>query len=125
MMKNNRGTSFIIVAGIFIITIFTGVVIYNLLPRNKESNSYYVKEDNNSSAKIVSLSITNGKLNIETNNDTNEYCIKTTKTNPDNDNLCWKKINNKASISIYKDKKYYIWLKDNKGIINSSVSIQY
>ena len=43
MKKNNNNmTSFIIVAGILVVVVFAGVLAVNLLP-NYESNSYYVK----------------------------------------------------------------------------------
>ena len=123
-MKNNKGISFIIVSGLFVLGVFTCVIVYNLLPRNKESDSYYSKVDIDSKAKIESLNIIKNELFIETNNDSKEYCVKTTKSKPDNNNLCWKKIkNNKGSIGVIKDKKYYIWLKDNEDIVNNFVTI--
>ena len=42
-MKNNNSTTFIIVSGIFVLCVFAFVAAYNILPNNKESNSYYVK----------------------------------------------------------------------------------
>ena len=41
-MKNNSKTTFIIVAGIIVLVVFTTVLSINLLP-NYESNSYFVK----------------------------------------------------------------------------------
>ena len=123
-MDNNNSTSFIVVAGIIILCVFAYVTAYNLLPNNKESNSYYVKVENEISAKVETISIDDGKVNITTSGNANEYCIKPTKSSPESNNLCWKKIeNNKASMSVYRGKKYYVWIKDTKGIIRNSISI--
>ena len=123
-MKNNNSTSFIVFAGVIVLCIFTVVATINLLPRNNESNSYYVKVGDEMSAKIEALDIKNNKLNITTSGDATEYCVKSTKSTPDSNNICWKKIeNNTASISIYQYKKYYIWIKDTNNKISSPMSI--
>lgn len=123
-MKNNNSTSFIVFAGVIVLCVFTVVAAINLLPRNNESNSYYVKVGDEMSAKIEALDIKNNKLNITTSGDAKEYCVKSTKSTPDSNNICWKKIeNNTASISIYQYKKYYIWIKDTNNKISSPMSI--
>lgn len=123
-MKNNNSTSFIVFAGVIVLCVFTVVAAINLLPRNNESNSYYVKVGDEMSAKIEALDIKNNKLNITTSGDAIEYCVKSTKSTPDSNNICWKKIeNNTASISIYQYKKYYIWIKDTNNKISSPMSI--
>lgn len=123
-MKNNNSTSFIVFAGVIVLCVFTVVAAINLLPRNNESNSYYVKVGDEMSAKIEALDIKNNKLNITTSGDATEYCVKSTKSTPDSNNICWKKIeNNTASISIYQYKKYYIWIKDKNNKISSPMSI--
>lgn len=123
MEKNNKTTSFIIVAGIIVVTIFACVLGINLSP-NYESNSYYVKVGDEMSAKIEALNIDNDKLTITTSGDAIEYCVKSTRSTPDANNICWKKINNNtASISIYKYKKYYVWIKDEKGNVSIPMSI--
>ena len=102
---------------------FATVLAINLLP-NYESNSYYVKVEDEMSAKIEALDIDNNKPNISTSGDAVEYCVKSTRTAPESNNICWKKIeNNNASISIYKYKKYYVWIKDTSGNISSPMSI--
>ena len=116
-------TSFIIVAGVIVLVVFATVLAINLLP-NYESNSYYVKVGDEMSAKVEALDIDNNKLNITTSGDAVEYCVKSTRTTPESNNICWKKIeNNTASISIYKYKKYYVWIKDTSGNISSPMSI--
>ena len=123
-MKNNNSTSFIVFAGVIVLCVFTVVAAINLLPRNNESNSYYVKVGDEMSAKIEALDIKNNKLNITTSGDATEYSVKSTKSTPDSNNICWKKIeNNTASISIYQYKKYYIWIKDTNNKISSPMSI--
>lgn len=123
-MKNNNSTSFIVFAGVIVLCVFTVVAAINLLPRNNESNSYYVKVGDEMSAKIEALDIKNNKLNITTSGDATEYCVKSTKSTSDSNNICWKKIeNNTASISIYQYKKYYIWIKDTNNKISSPMSI--
>ena len=123
-MKNNNSTTFIVIAGIMVLCVFTFVSVYNLMPNNKQSASYYVKIEDEMSAKVEALDIQGNMLNITTSGDALEYCVKSTKTTPDNNNICWKKIdNNTASISIYKYKKYYVWIKDTNGNISSPMSI--
>lgn len=121
--NNNNMTSFIIVAGVIVLVVFATVLAIDLLP-NYESNSYYVKVGDEMSAKVEALDIDNNKLNITTSGDAVEYCVKSTRTTPESNNICWKKIeNNTASISIYKYKKYYVWIKDTSGNISSPMSI--
>lgn len=123
MKKNNNMISFIIVAGILVVVVFAGVLAANLLP-NYESNSYYLKVEDEMGAKIEALDIKGSKLNITTSGDASECCVKSTRSTPESSNICWKKItNNTASISIYKHKKYYVWTKDTNGNISSPMSI--
>ena len=123
MKKNNNMTSFIIVTGILVVVIFVGILAINLLP-NYESNSYYVKVDDEMRAKIETLDIKDSKLSITTSGDAYEYCVKSTRSTPESSNICWKKIDsNTATISIYKYKKYYVWIKDINGNISSPISI--
>lgn len=123
MKKNNNMTTFIIISGILVLCIFAVVLAVNLIP-NHESNSYYVKVEDNMGAKIEELYINNNKLIITTSGDAKEYCVKSTKSTPETNNICWKQIeNNTASISIYKYKKYYVWIKDNSNNISTPMSI--
>ena len=76
------------------------------------------------SAKVEALDIKGGTLNITTSGDAVEYCVKLTKSTPELNNICWKKIeNNTAALSIYRYKKYYVWIKDTNGSISSPMSI--
>ena len=116
-MKNtNNMTSFIITAGVVVLIIFTGVVYFNMIP-GKESASYYVSIQDDLSDKIKSFDITGNELNIETTIDNIEYCVKTTKSTPDDKNLCWNKIkDNKGTMKIMLHRTYYVWIKD-EGLI--------
>lgn len=123
-MKENNELTFILTAGILVLVVFTAVIIYNLMPQNAESNSYYVKVNEEMSAKIEALEIKNSILNIVTSGDALKYCVKSTRSTPTNNSICWKNIsNNEASISIYEYKKHYIWIMDEKGQISSPMSI--
>ena len=122
-MKNNSKTTFIIVAGIIVLVVFTTVLSINLLP-NYESNSYFVKVGDEMSAKIEAVNIENGKLIITTSGDPIEYCVKSTRTTPTDNALCWKKVeNNTASVSVFKYKKYYVWIKDKINNISNYLTV--
>lgn len=122
-MKKNNITTFIIVSGTIIVSIFTGFLSINMSPNN-ESDSYFGTIDEKMNAKIESLTIENNSLIIKTSGHAEEYCVKTTKTNPQSNALCFKKIqNNEATISVVKNKKYYIWIKDINGNISLPASI--
>ena len=123
-MKDNNSISFIIISGIVILCIFASIVAFNMLPNNKESTSYFVKVEDDIDAKIESLHFSNGDLIINTIGNPQEYCVKTTKSEPDINNICWKQMNNnKAIIKAYEYKKYYVWIRDSKGNISESKSI--
>ena len=123
-MKKNNQTSFIVLAGVLILCVFAVVAVRNLLPGNNESDSYYVKVEEDMSAKIESLDIENNKLKITMSGEAVAYCVKSTKITPNADALCWKQVeNNIATISIYQSKKYYVWIKDNQGNISIPMSI--
>lgn len=123
-MKNtNNMTSFIITAGVIVLIIFTGVVYFNMIP-SKESSSYYVSIHDDLSDKIESFDITGNELNIETKIDNIEYCVKTTKSTPDENNLCWNKIkDNKGTMKIMLHRTYYVWIKDEGENISDYLTI--
>lgn len=120
---NNNMTSFIITAGVVVLIIFTGVVYFNMIP-GKESASYYVSIQDDLSDKIKSFDITGNELNIITKIDNIEYCVKTTKSTPDDKNLCWNKIkDNKGTMKIMLHRTYYVWIKDEGGNISDYLTI--
>lgn len=123
-MKNNNKTTFIIVSGILVLVVFTFVATINILPKITSSDSYFVKVEDDMSAKVEALEIKNGKMTVITSGDVIEYCVKSTKSTPTDNALCWKKIeNNKATISVYDYEKYYIWIKNIEGKVSSPMSV--
>ena len=121
-MKNNT-TSFIITAGVVILIVFTGVVYFNMIPSN-ESDSYYVSVHDDLTDKIESFDIEGNKLILTTLVDNLEFCVKTTQSTPDENNLCWKKIvNNEGTMNIMSHRTYYLWIKDEAGNISSYLTI--
>lgn len=123
-MKENNSKTFIIFSLLLIICVFIVISIYNIMPKNDESNSYYVKVNEEINANIESLNIDDGKVIIQTSGGPIKYCIKSTRSTPNKDALCWKEIvNNEAYISIIDYKTYYIWLMDINGQISNYIII--
>ena len=76
-------------------------------------------------AKIESITKENNKLIITTTGDSTEYCLKTTKSVPSIDSLCWNKIeNNKVESNYFTYKKYYLWIKDSDNRISGRTTIE-
>ena len=139
MSNLKNSISFIKIIGSFIVVIFFFVFAINILPNNEKnknqnaglsansvtsSQSIHSSIENINNTKILSLSIEKKKLKIEVDNGIIEYCIKTTKTTPNRDNMCWKKFDNNVSYAaIYTYKTYYIWTKDYIGNISDSISV--
>ena len=124
-MKKNNSTTFIVITGVLVLCVFSAVAAYNLLPKASESSSYYVKVGDEMSSKVEEMDIVDNTLTITTSGYALEYCVKSTKSTPSANAICWKKIeDNKATISIYKYKNYYIWLKYEYGNISSPMSIK-
>ena len=123
MSSKSNITSFIIVAGIIVLVVFSGVLALNLLP-NYESNSYYAKTDV-ISASIESLEYKDNILTIKTKGNAKSFCVKSTRSTPEDNNLCWKNIdNNMATTSIYSNKKYYVWIKDENNNVSSPTIVK-
>ena len=123
------------IIGTLIVVIFFFVLILNILPdTSNSSNNSVISNDiteNNTAinkdngAKIISLSMENDKLKIVLDDGVSEYCIKTTKTKPTMNSICFKRVdNNIVYTSIYKYKKYYIWTKDYNGNISNYISTE-
>ena len=137
MSKLYNKISFIRIIGTFIVVIFFFVLALNVLPSKNKSNNNGLStnsvipndnidfnKDKVNNSKIISMSIENNKLKIIFDNQVNKYCVKTTKTKPSLNNICWKKIDNNITYtSIYKYKKYYIWTIDDYGNISDYISI--
>ena len=123
------------IIGTLIVVVFFFVLILNILPddTSNSSNNSVISNDiteNNTAinkdngAKIISLSMENDKLKIVLDDGVSEYCIKTTKTKPTMNSICFKRVDtNIVYTSIYKYKKYYIWTKDYNGYISNYTSV--
>lgn len=123
-MKNNNSTTFIIICGAVVLLVFIVVMTVNLIPKITSSDSYFVKVEDGMDAKIESLNISGGKVEIITSGNAIEYCIKSTKTTPSSNSVCWNEIKeNKALISVFEYKEYYVWIKDENGNISNPMSI--
>lgn len=121
-MKNNNNT-FIVAGGILILSVFSFVIAKNILPDNND-NQYYAKPNENMTAKIDKIEKENNKIIITTVGDPKAYCLKTTKSIPSINSLCWNKIeNNKVELSYFEYKKYYVWIKDKDNRISERVVI--
>lgn len=122
-MKNNTD-AFIIVAGLLILAVFTSTITKNLLP-SSNNNQYYAKPNEEMTAQIDTVSKENGKITIITKGDPIEYCLKTTKSTPSNNSLCWNKIeNNQVTVSSFEYKQYYVWIKDKEERISSRFTVE-
>lgn len=120
MKKNDSGT-FLILAGVLILCVFTYVSCINLLP-NHSSNSFLSKDDDGLTASINDVNIRNSKIVINTTEDDVYICVKQTKSKPTKNSLCWKKVEDKTSeVSVYLGKTYYVWLMDKDGNISSYI----
>lgn len=124
-MNKNKGYSFIILSGLFILSVFSSVVAVNLLPDKNESNSYYSKEEENIAVKVEYARRRKDKIIIKGSSNATMYCIKTTKGTPSIKSICWNSLdnNNMAETPIFELKKYYVWVKDNGDNISNYLEI--
>lgn len=121
MRKNN--STFIALGGIFILCIFSVVTAKNILP-DSDNNHYYAKPNENMTAKIEEIIKEDNKLIIKVSGDPKEYCLKTTKSIPSQNAICWNTVeNSKIEVSYFEYKKYYIWIKDKDNRISERVAI--
>lgn len=121
-MKSNSST-FIAVSGVIILSIFSFIIAKNILPGNN-NDKFYAKPNEDMIARIDKVEKENNKLIITTIGNPTEYCLKTTKSIPENNSLCWNKIeNNIVEVPYFKYKKYYVWIKDTEGRISGRTII--
>jgi len=121
-MKSTQATSYILILGIIILGIFTYVAAINIFDNDASTNPLFSKTEKEVDATIESTQILNNKLVITTKGDAKELCIKTTKTEPKINALCWTKVeNNTVTTSTYSYKTYYIWIKDSNNNISDYI----
>ncbi len=119
MKSNNNFSAIQIVMGVFIIGVFTYISVINILPSGS-SNSYYADNSDKIDAKIVSVNYVNNKLVVDVSGSATKGCIKRTRSTPKANDLCWISISdNSFSTSVYKSKKYFIWLVDSNGLVSN------
>ena len=122
MKKKNK--RIVIVVSLIILLVFTYVSYINIAntsPEEDLDSSKYIIDINDKTARIESLKHEDGKLKIDVEN-TKAICVKSTKSIPSINSICWKKItNNKFSTSVYEFKMYYIWLLDSNNNIKEPV----
>lgn len=127
------------IIGTLIVVVFFFVLALNIMPSNSNNNnlstnsvisndistSTNINTNETNGAKIISLSMENDKLKIVLDDGVSEYCVKTTKTKPSVNSICFKRVDtNIVYTSIYKYKKYYIWTKDYNGNISNYISTE-
>ncbi|MDE5888788.1 MAG: hypothetical protein K2H20_02085 [Bacilli bacterium] len=130
-MKKN---SFIIALfSIIVLSVFTVVSVHNIKMLDKEkeeekdeivdiSGIHYIDEEN--VGKIESWNIENNKLLIKTSGEVTQFCVKSTKSEPTDKDICWKEIKeDKGTSTIYHNKRYYVWIRDEYGILGESIII--
>ena len=118
-MNSTKLKTPIIFMGVFVFTIFTYVSIINIFP-NKSSDSYLSTENSPINASVEKTNYQKGKLTVTVTGEAVNGCVKTTKTTPNQNSTCWVKIdNNQFSVSVLKNKTYYIWLMDENNLISN------
>lgn len=105
---------------VIVVILFFGIAVYviNDNYNNMKANSIQLANDD-----LKNISYENGKIRIDVSNNIKEYCIKTTKSKPSKNNICFNRINNTAYVSVYENKKYYLWLIDNNGILSDYIEL--
>lgn len=121
-MNSTKSTSYILILGMIILGVFTYVAAINIFDDDASSNPFFSKTAKEVNAYIDNTQVVDNKLLITTRGDAQELCIKTTKTEPSVNALCWIKVDgNMVKTSIYSYKTYYIWLKDSNNNISEVV----
>ena len=111
-MENNSKDhkTFLVIVGAIILGVFVAISMINMGGFDKYQLSTNI---------IKGINYDDGKLTVKTRADIVSVCVKPTKTDPTLDSLCWvDTIDNRAIISIYEHKTYYIWVKEDNGIIS-------
>ena len=108
----------ILIVGIVIIAIFGYISVINIFLQRDFSDMKFISGMDNNSARIENINFENGLLSIQTSN-AKYICVKSTRSNPSINSVCWNKIdNNLYSTNIYSYKIYYIWLLDQENNIS-------
>ena len=115
-MKNNNVATFIIIASVIIITVFTSVCSYEFLKKN-ETDPYYSQVVTGKEPQIVSITSMENSIVVRTKN-AEKICVKTTVSKPKANSMCWEKVeNNVHEASLIININYYVWVMNEKGEI--------
>ncbi len=124
MERENNVGAIIAILGALVLIIFILILMHNI-DSNNASDAYYMKEKENMKASINSIKIEDDNLIIGTVNDATSFCVKTTKSTPSINSLCWKKVlNNTGTMKIYSNKMYYVWIKDSNNNISNPTAVK-
>ena len=122
-MKKNNLTTFIVITGFIILVLFIYIAVVNL-NGNEESIFYSSKTESNMEAKPEYVDIVNNQLIIKTTGGKAYYCIKTTKSEPSVNSLCFNELeNNFASVYVLPYKTYYVWIKDSNNVLSEPIKV--
>lgn len=119
-MKQNRFTSQIIIFGIIVIGVFVYVATINLINGNSSNNFY--ASDKKVDGKIDNYYVSNNKLIVEVSGNIQSICVKTTRSIPENNSICWNDVvDSRYDISVFEYKSYYIWIRDVNGNVSDAI----
>lgn len=119
-MKSINEKTFEIILSFVIVSVFIYISYLNLKENVLQSETYYAKNEDEMLAKIESYEIIDSTLNLITSGNIKSYCIKTTRSNPGQNSMCWKDVSNNVNyINLLKGKRYYLWIKDENGNISN------
>ena len=122
-MINNK--TYVIVLGGLVLVIFAYVSFVNILPNNS-SNSYLSSDEVGINASIDNIRYEQGRLIVNTLGNAKKGCIKSTRSKPESNSRCWIEVNNNSfSTSIFRYKKYYIWIMDSDGAVSNYYEYSY
>ena len=103
----------------FILGAFVVTITYEFLENRYTNTAYYAKSDNIDG--LIEEIRVDDYINIKLSGNIKKYCIKTTRTIPNKNSLCWNDIeSNDLKLNYIKGKVYYFWIMDYDGNINDS-----
>ena len=139
MKIENNNLIMIVMAGI-ILSIFGYVALVNVTTpialnsilgmATNENQMYRPMPDSDQeiidiNAGIDMVIMTESNVNVIVYGEVLAYCVKTTKSTPTNNALCWQEITDDSiNFSVIKGRRSYLWLKDTDNNISSRYTIQ-
>ena len=115
-MKNKK--TILLYLGAIIMCLFGGILFFNL--QVEDNNSFYSKIENNN----IRLTKEGIKVHISADIRYSKYCVKSTKTVPNKNNICWKDIEgDTVSIPTIDSEKNYLWLLDSNNNVSQTIEV--